>query len=220
MESLSALSDVITEVPIRVTASSSGRSSKMSKSTDSGASVAFGAQKGIGLEFSGKASDAMEVEQSLSYQTQPDDYVILQAISRCWSDALTRCGTRIYVLLDEWSSLPSDIQPLLADFIRRTLFTVQPIAIKIATIKYRSDFSKRLRTGALVGFELGADLAADLDIDQHYKLDRGSDQMFSFYAEILYDNSPGTTNPRWTGCSTRASTRLTDRVRVSASDLE
>ena len=39
-----------------------------------------------------------------------------------------------WILLDEWSTVPGDIQPYLADLVRRAMFSVPNISVKIAAI--------------------------------------------------------------------------------------
>jgi hypothetical protein len=45
---------------------------------------------------------------------------------------------RLCLLLDEWSSIPLDLQPLLADLLRRGVLPVRGITVKIAAIERRS----------------------------------------------------------------------------------
>ena len=56
---------------------------------------------------------------------------------------------RIWVVLDEWSNIPLDLQPLLADTIKRCLLPVPGLCVKIAAIEQRSRF--RLRRNQLRG---------------------------------------------------------------------
>jgi hypothetical protein len=49
---------------------------------------------------------------------------------------------RVWILLDEWSVIPADLQPYLADLLRRSVFPVAAISVKIAAIEKRSSFLK------------------------------------------------------------------------------
>ena len=49
------------------------------------------------------------------------------------------CG-RLWILLDEWSTLPVELQPYLADLLRRSMFPVPGITVKIGAIEQRSTF--------------------------------------------------------------------------------
>jgi len=72
--------------------------------------------------------------------------------------------SRLWLLLDEWSSLPLDLQPLLADLLRRSVLPVPGITVKIAAIERRSRFF--LPTGSdYLGIEVGSDAASAVSLD-------------------------------------------------------
>ena len=54
---------------------------------------------------------------------------------------------RIWILIDEWSTIPVDIQPYLADLLRRTLFNIPSVSGKIAAIEHRSYFKLDRESG-------------------------------------------------------------------------
>ncbi len=92
---------------------------------------------------------------------------------------------RIWLLLDEWSSVPIDLQPLLADLFRRCVLPVRGITLKIAAIEQRSEFHIP-RTGDYMGIELGADVAADLDLDDFLVFGNDANRAKEFFAELLF----------------------------------
>lgn len=71
---------------------------------------------------------------------------------------------RIWILIDEWSSLPIPFQPLVADFIRRSLLPCNGLILKMAAVDRRTQLVES-HQGGYVGLELGSDvfLGADLD---------------------------------------------------------
>jgi hypothetical protein len=74
---------------------------------------------------------------------------------------------RIWLLLDEWSSVPNDVQPYLGEFLVRCILPLQDrLTVKIAAIEQQSQFRGRLPTGDVIGIELGADVAANVDLDE------------------------------------------------------
>ena len=64
----------------------------------------------------------------------------------------------MWILLDEWSTLPPDVQPFLADLLRRSIFPVRGVTVKIAAIEQRSRFKIDGPAGTYVGLEIGADV--------------------------------------------------------------
>ena len=73
---------------------------------------------------------------------------------------------RLLVVLDEWSTIPLELQPYLADLIRRAVFPIAGITVKIAAIEQRSNF-KIGSHGDYTGIEIGADASADVDLDDY-----------------------------------------------------
>lgn len=103
----------------------------------------------------------------------------LQEVSRMMSPS------RIWILLDEWSTLPVDLQPFLADMIRRAFFPCPHITVKISAIERRSTFFQRMSDTGYVGMELGADTAATLNLDEHLVSDAGT-SAYGFLAELIF----------------------------------
>jgi hypothetical protein len=92
----------------------------------------------------------------------------------------------IWVLLDEWSSLPIDLQPYFADFLRRSMFNVTGVAVKIDAIEQRSRFRIMWNHGDYTGIELGADAAADLNLDDYMVFDNDAAKAKGFFQELLF----------------------------------
>jgi hypothetical protein len=96
-------------------------------------------------------------------------------------------GQEVILVLDEWSTVPLDLQPFLADLIRRAFFPVRGITIKIAAIEQRSNF----RIGEshdYTGIEIGADASADLDLDDYLVFDNDQSKAVKFFHELLYSH--------------------------------
>lgn len=93
---------------------------------------------------------------------------------------------RVWVLLDEWSVVPNELQPLLADLLRRSLFPVRGITVKIGAIEQRTTLQIPGDRGDYTGIELGADIAADLNLDDYMVFDNDSRRATTFFQELLY----------------------------------
>jgi hypothetical protein len=92
---------------------------------------------------------------------------------------------RLLFILDEWSAIPIELQPYLADLIRRALFPVPGITVKIAAIEQRSNF----KTGShsdYTGIEIGADASADVDLDDYMVFDNDANRAVQFFQELLF----------------------------------
>jgi len=92
---------------------------------------------------------------------------------------------RTWLLLDEWSAIPEPLQPYLADFLRRCFFPIQNLSVQIAAIEFRSKF--RIHDGEkTIGFELGSDIFADLNLDDFSVYDNSPEVSSEFFKELLY----------------------------------
>jgi len=93
---------------------------------------------------------------------------------------------RIWLLLDEWSAVPIDLQPYLADLIRRALFPCKAISVKIAAIEKRSKFQIALKQGDYIGIELGGDASADLNMDDFMVFDNDEEKAIKFFRTLVF----------------------------------
>jgi hypothetical protein len=93
-------------------------------------------------------------------------HVVFGPLSRALKSITRALGpARLWLLLDEWSSIPLDLQPLLADLLRRSVLPTAGITVKIAAIERRSQFSQPSPSGDYVGIEVGADAASAVSLD-------------------------------------------------------
>lgn len=99
---------------------------------------------------------------------------------------------KVWLLLDEWSSVPIDLQPYLADLLRRCVYPVRNIVTKIAAIEQRSQFSLPAPQGTYLGIEVGADAAADINLDDFMVFDNDSMRARNFYRSLLHKHVTST----------------------------
>jgi hypothetical protein len=95
-------------------------------------------------------------------------------------------GRKIWILLDEWSAIPIDLQPYLADLIRRAFFPISNIVVKIAAIEKRSHFQLKLADRDYIGIELGSDASADINMDDFMVFDNDESKSIKFYQNLVY----------------------------------
>ncbi|MEK9501395.1 hypothetical protein [Gaopeijia maritima] len=91
-----------------------------------------------------------------------------------------------WVVLDEWSSVPLDLQPYLADLLRRTLLPTPGYTVKFGAIEQRSRFRLSTPEGDYVGIEVGADMAADVNLDDFMVFENDPDRAKDFFRELLF----------------------------------
>jgi hypothetical protein len=98
-------------------------------------------------------------------------------------------GKRLWLLLDEWSSIPRELQPYLADLLRRSFFPVTGICVKIGALERQSHFIEITGRGSeYVGIDLGADTAASLDLDDFLVFRADRSHALTFFSQLLYQH--------------------------------
>jgi hypothetical protein len=111
------------------------------------------------------------------------------SVTRLFEEVTRRIAPRrVWILLDEWSSLPIELQPLLADFLRRALLAVPGVIVKIAAIEDRSHFRVPLPDGDHMGLELGADITADINLDDFMVFGNDDSVAVRFFSSLLYEH--------------------------------
>jgi len=131
-------------------------------------------------------------------------HVVFGPLSRALRGISRSLGRRrLWLLLDEWSSIPLDLQPLLADLLRRSVLPVTGITVKIAAIERRSRFSVPGAAGDYVGIELGADAATAVSLDDFLVFNRARTDAQEFFGQLFFNHSKdllvhmvGTTAPK------------------------
>ena len=93
---------------------------------------------------------------------------------------------RLWIMIDEWSEVPIELQPYLADFIRRTVLPTRRCVVKIAAIEHRSNLIIRQKQGAYVGLELGADITANLNLDDFLVFDADEQRSINFFKALIF----------------------------------
>lgn len=110
---------------------------------------------------------------------------------------------RLLFVLDEWSAIPLDLQPYLADLIRRAVFPVPGITVKIAAIEQRSNFKMGSHSD-YTGIEIGADASADVDLDDYMVFDNNAERAMQFFQELVFRHYRSETMLRPDFCSSDA----------------
>lgn len=95
---------------------------------------------------------------------------------------------QIWLVFDEWSVIPLDLQPYVADMLRRCIFPANGLTVKIAAIEHRTNFKISIPGGQYIGLELGADISADIDLDDFMVFDNDSARSKAFFEQLIYNH--------------------------------
>jgi hypothetical protein len=103
--------------------------------------------------------------------------------------AASLAPARLWLLLDEWSSIPLDLQPLLADLLRRSVLPVPGVTVKIAAIERRSQFARPAVGGDYLGIEVGSDAASAVSLDDFMIFDHARSRAQEFFGQLFYNHA-------------------------------
>ncbi|ESP94564.1 ATP-binding protein [Pseudoalteromonas luteoviolacea] len=92
---------------------------------------------------------------------------------------------RLWILIDEWSEVPLDIQPYLADIFKRTLFGIPSVNVKIAAIEHRSNL-RVIKEGVPIGIEVSSDAASSINLDEFMVFDNDKEKAIEFFSELVF----------------------------------
>ncbi|HEX6353565.1 hypothetical protein [Actinophytocola sp.] len=117
-------------------------------------------------------------------------HVLFGPLSRATRKIVRALGpARLWLLLDEWSSVPRELQPFLADLLRRAVLPIGGLTVKIAAIERRSQFATPTGTGEYVGIEVGSDAASSVDLDAFLAFDNSETTAKEFFARLFHNHT-------------------------------
>lgn len=180
-----AISEVTVSGPVEEEMSGTG-SIKTTTSEDLGVSISAKASS-----ISASSKTGREQQDHASYRLKLTGTRIHRINFGRVRDVFTRLmkalnGVKLWIILDEWSVTPLDLQPYLADLLRRSLFPVPGITVKIGAIEKRSSFQLTLDGGDYIGLELGGDASADLNMDDFMVFENDETRAVAFFQNMIY----------------------------------
>lgn len=92
---------------------------------------------------------------------------------------------KLLLLIDEWSEIPLDLQPYVADLLRRAILPIKGITVKIAAIEQRSSLLIPDAKIGNVGLELGADISAAINLDDFMVFDNDEEKAVAFFKALF-----------------------------------
>lgn len=159
--------------------------SRLSHTDDSGGSIDVTASK-MGIGLSQQSTNRTEDERQIRQEGHEQQYVHFGRLRVAAQQLLDSFKPRrLWLLLDEWNSIPEDLQPYVGDLLRRALMAVDGLTLKIGAIQHRSAWTLP-RTGSnYVGLELGSDIFADVNLDE-FQVGFGRELARRFFRELIF----------------------------------
>lgn len=151
-----------------------------------GLAVSLGSKPQFGGDLTSKeASESREVRREIRHGSERIS-LNFSDIARALRDiAESVSSRRIWLLLDEWSSVPNDVQPLLGEFLVRCVLPLQKFTIKIGAIEQQTNF-RGVLAGNNIGIELGADVSANVNLDELMVYEQNEEWSSEFFLGLLF----------------------------------
>lgn len=187
LEEVSQLADFITMKAVEVNTRDVKSTTARGTSRHSGFSAGIGPtgpSVSVDLSSDRQGSDQQEVQ----YTEALRETIVFSEIYQLLDRALVAMDVdHLVLMIDEWTSLPTDLQPFIAEFLKRSIFPSNRVTVKIGSLEYRSRFSlPHAEGGNVIGFELGPDITANLDLDDYYVYERNQDQVEEIFSALLF----------------------------------
>lgn len=180
---MEAISAVRIEGPSENTIEESKSSSRNATGGFTLSPAALLGKAGFGLEGS-KNRTTKAVQKQSGTERRRIDFGEIALALRELADALS--ARQVWLLLDEWSSVPLDIQPYLGAFLVRCISPLPQFVIKIAAIERQTRFRLAEDGKQPIGIELGADFAASLDLDEFMVFEQDSESARDFFRTLFF----------------------------------
>jgi hypothetical protein len=152
----------------------------------SGLEASLGRKPGVKAHLNRKASTTASSRQKRTGVEQ--HRVMFGPLSRAIQTVADGIRpARLWLLLDEWSSVPLDLQPFLADLLRRSVLPIRGITVKIAAIEHRARFFVPVHDDYL-GIEVGSDAASTVSLDDALVFDLSRQRAQAFFRQLFYNH--------------------------------
>jgi hypothetical protein len=196
-------------LPKGVVSDESATLAETSKSASAGLSAKLSDPRTLGWAVSGsiEGSSRRTISESTSRRINGEVILPFKQVAAYIFDLLSLLGgASLVILFDEWSDVDKDlnVQPYLAEMLRRTSAAVPSMYLKLACIPGRTVLATPVSTSSktVLGLEEGDDIHSDVDLDSIVFATESLQQIAPFFIAIVKKHV-GTRLP-WVNTSTYA----------------
>ncbi|MBQ9719316.1 MAG: hypothetical protein IJV64_01335, partial [Oscillospiraceae bacterium] len=113
---------------------------KISREKNKTGKISKNPEFSIAYEYTNSKQEENEVGMQHSVTGMSYGKIIFPNISQCLSQLAEITNKKFIILVDEWSTLPLDIQPHFAEFLRCCITACNRISLKIAVVRDRTNY--------------------------------------------------------------------------------
>jgi hypothetical protein len=189
---LDVLADAISKVYVDSEYSEQKTDTSKTKS-NTGHVASLKLQTNPNAEISAKGNSSSERAAEERHQSKGErKYTVnFGTLAQSFGEIATAIGARIWILLDEWSAIPEELQPYMADVIRRSLFPLSRLTVLIGAIEFRSVFQLSMG-GSYTGIEVGADCSANINFDDFMVFESNPLRAKKFFEQMIFQHFDAT----------------------------
>lgn len=115
-----------------------------------------------------------------------EKYINFNDITVCLRDIVDKLKPcKFWLLIDEYSELPSELQIPMADMLRHMFAPIKNLYFKIAAIEHRTRFYEKTAESQYIGLELGADVNT-CDLDEYMVFSNNKIHTLTFFRDLLF----------------------------------
>lgn len=141
--------------------------------------------RNIGIGFKCEGSDSIKESTRTILHGTVINYLHFPTIINLFKDLLNCVKPhKIWIVLDEFSEIPYDLQPYLSDMLRRTIAPLSNIVVKIGAIEHRTNLKQQIDDKQYIGLEIGADIYS-CNLDDYMVFNNNEVQALFFFRELL-----------------------------------
>jgi hypothetical protein len=147
----------------------------------------------LALHLGSETRDGVSAKEGrrhvVSYRGQPRVFVSFGAVTDRIEALIARTELRrLWILIDEWNEVPVPLQPLLADLLKRSLFSIPSVTVKIGAVGGRAYLVAEREDGSQLGIEVGSDTTTALDLDQFLVFGHDNSRARAFFATLFFQH--------------------------------
>lgn len=149
-------------------------------------SLSFGIGKSPSLNLLSTEKDINKKEQKVVNSGIENHRIHFPSIREMFEQILKVIHPyQLWIIFDEWAEIPLDLQPFLGDLMRRCLFPLRGLTVKIGAIEHRTNLKIQKSTAEYIGIETGADTAS-VNLDEFMVFDNNEYLSLDFFRNLLF----------------------------------
>lgn len=142
--------------------------------TDLNTEIGGGTRLGVGeaeINLNAGASASKSREEFTEFVIKASHFVDFNEINKGLDEVVDALNVdQIVILIDEWSQIDTEIQPIFSELIRRTIGTCNNISCKFASLKFLTHFTSFVK-GRRIGLQPGIDITELADLNHIFTFD-------------------------------------------------